>query len=145
MFFVCFVFSNLNTYSSTSTTTSSDGQTITRLAEEKIRVKTIALGLRVTEFFHDFDRLRSGYVTASQFKRYNNQNNFIFVHTKTKRSLVLFLFSFGIFRCLDTNLRLQLSPEEEELLFKKYDLKRDGTICYREFCDVINRSKIIFG
>ncbi|CAF5166455.1 unnamed protein product, partial [Rotaria sp. Silwood1] len=57
-----------------------------------------------------FDRLRSGYVTASQFKR-----------------------------CLDTNLRLQLSPEEEELLFRKYDLKHDGTICYREFCDVINR------
>lgn len=46
-----------------------DDQTIVRLAEEKIRVKTIALGLRVTEFFHDFDRLRSGYVTASQFKR----------------------------------------------------------------------------
>jgi hypothetical protein len=54
-------------YSSISST--SDAQTVTRLAEEKIRVKTIALGLRVTEFFHDFDRLRSGYVTASQFKR----------------------------------------------------------------------------
>jgi Ca2+-binding EF-hand superfamily protein len=42
---------------------------------------------------------------------------------------------------LDTNLRLQLSPEEEDVLFQKYDLKHDGTICYREFCDVINRSK----
>ncbi|CAF4203668.1 unnamed protein product, partial [Rotaria sp. Silwood2] len=100
---------DFNVYSSTSMS-SCDVQTITRLAEEKIRVKTIALGLRVTEFFHDFDRLRSGYVTTSQFKR-----------------------------CLDTNLRLQLSPEEEELLFKKYDLKHDGSICYREFCDVINR------
>lgn len=65
-----FIFSNLNAYSSLSTTNSPDAQTITRVAEEKIRVKTIALGLRVTEFFHDFDRLRSGYVTASQFKRY---------------------------------------------------------------------------
>ncbi|CAF3560484.1 unnamed protein product [Rotaria sordida] len=102
--------SNPNLYNSTSMTSSLDDQTIIRLAEEKIRVKTIALGLRVTEFFHDFDRLRSGYVTASQFKR-----------------------------CLDTNLRLQLSPAEEELLFRKYDLKHDGTICYREFCDVINR------
>ncbi len=46
-----------------------------------------------------------------------------------------------VFRCIDTNLRLQLSPEEEDLLFNKYDLKHDGTICYREFCDVINRSK----
>ena len=49
--------------------------------------------------------------------------------------------SLLVLRCLDTNLRLQLSPEEEELLFEKYDLKRDGTICYREFCNVINRSK----
>jgi len=62
-------FSAPNLYSSVSTKSSSDDHTITRLAEEKIRVKTIALGLRVTEFFHDFDRLRSGYVTASQFKR----------------------------------------------------------------------------
>ena len=55
--------------SSISGSSPSDAQTILRVAEEKIRVKTIALGLRVTEFFHDFDRLRSGYVTASQFKR----------------------------------------------------------------------------
>jgi hypothetical protein len=64
-----FYFSHINAYSSIATTSASDAQTITRLAEEKIRVKTIALGLRVTEFFHDFDRLRSGFVTASQFKR----------------------------------------------------------------------------
>jgi hypothetical protein len=64
--FLNLIFSNINAYSSTS---SPDAQAISRLAEEKIRVKTIALGLRVTEFFHDFDRLRSGYVTASQFKR----------------------------------------------------------------------------
>ncbi|CAF4055843.1 unnamed protein product [Rotaria sordida] len=96
--------------SSSISTSPADVQTIIRLAEEKIRIKTIALGLRVTEFFHDFDRLRSGYVTASQFKR-----------------------------CLDTNLRLQLSSVEEELLFQKYDLKHDGSICYREFCDIINR------
>lgn len=107
----------------------SDAQTIIRLSEEKIRIKTIAAGLRVTEFFHDFDRLRSGYVTASQFKRYLLE----------KFSIIFAIFC--LFRCLDTNLRLELSPEEEELLFKKYDLKHDGTICYREFCDVINRSK----
>ena len=52
------------------------------------------------------------------------------------------VFFYVVFRCLDTNLRLQLSPEEEDLLFRKYDIKRDGTICYREFCDVINRSEL---
>lgn len=65
-----FVFSSLHAHKATAMASSSDASTIIRLAEEKIRVKTIALGLRVTEFFHDFDRLRSGYVTASQFKRY---------------------------------------------------------------------------
>lgn len=40
---------------------------------------------------------------------------------------------------MDTNLRLQFSSEEERLLYSKYDLKHDGTICYREFCNVINR------
>ena len=59
----------MNAYSANSATSASDAQSIIRVAEEKIRVKTIALGLRVTEFFHDFDRLRSGFVTASQFKR----------------------------------------------------------------------------
>ncbi|CAF1138992.1 unnamed protein product [Adineta steineri] len=97
-------------YDSIASTSSLDPPTIIRLAEEKIRVKTIASGLRITEFFIDFDRLRSGFVTSSQFKR-----------------------------CLDTNLRVQLLPEEEQLLFQKYDLKHDGNICYREFCDVINR------
>lgn len=87
-----------------------DNDQLIRVIEEKIRVKTISMGLRVTEFFHDFDRLRSGFVTRSQFKR-----------------------------CLDTNLRLQLTNEEESLLFYKYDIKRDGNICYRQFCDVINR------
>ena len=105
-----------------------DDQTIIRLAEEKIRVKTIALGLRVTEFFHDFDRLRSGYVTASQFKRFVSHS-----------SVGLRKGPFSLSRCLDTNLRLQLSLDEERLLFGKYDLKGDGTICYREFCQVINR------
>ena len=35
-----------------------------------------------------------------------------------------------------------MTPDEETLLFRKYDLKHDGTICYRDFCDVINRSTL---
>jgi Ca2+-binding EF-hand superfamily protein len=54
---------------------------------------------------------------------------------------LLSLYFYRWFRCINTNLRVQLSSDEEDLLFQKYDLKHDGTICYREFCDVINRSK----
>ncbi|CAF4398338.1 unnamed protein product, partial [Adineta steineri] len=88
------IFSAPYVYDSIASTSSLDPPTIIRLAEEKIRVKSIASGLRITEFFIDFDRLRSGFVTSSQFKR-----------------------------CLDTTLRVQLLPEEEQLLFQKYDLK----------------------
>ena len=34
--------------------------------EEKIRINNATKGMRINEFFHDFDRLRSGYVTSKQ-------------------------------------------------------------------------------
>ena len=33
--------------------------------EDKIRINTATKGMRVNEFFHDYDRLRSGYVTSN--------------------------------------------------------------------------------
>ena len=34
------------------------------------RIRTLAKqqGIRISEFFRDFDRLRSGYITAAQFR-----------------------------------------------------------------------------
>lgn len=70
--FVCFVYrqfpapTSTNFYSKVRT----DDQTRTSSIEEKIRVQVISSGLRITEFFHDFDRLRSGFVTRTQFKRF---------------------------------------------------------------------------
>jgi hypothetical protein len=37
---------------------------LARSAEDKIRIRAATKGIRVNEFFHDYDRLRSGYVTS---------------------------------------------------------------------------------
>ncbi|XP_053393487.1 uncharacterized protein LOC123564874 [Mercenaria mercenaria] len=67
--------------------------------------------IRVTEFFQDFDKLRSGFVTAPQFSR-----------------------------CLWQTLGLQLTPAQEELVKTNYDLKGNGQINYKLFCDIIDQN-----
>lgn len=67
--------------------------------------------IRVTEFFQDFDKLRSGFVTAPQFSR-----------------------------CLWQTLGIQLSPAQEELVKMNYDLKGNGQINYKIFCDIIDQN-----
>ncbi|XP_002741846.1 uncharacterized protein LOC100373451 [Saccoglossus kowalevskii] len=79
--------------------------------EDQIRTQLLSKRVRVTEFFKDYDRLRSGYMTISQFKRVLDQ-------------------SFGI----------QLGPEDEQCLLDKYADKNDGTVNYRYFSEVIEAS-----
>lgn len=67
--------------------------------------------IRVTEFFQDFDKLRSGFVTAPQFSR-----------------------------CLWQTLGIQLSQAQEELVKMNYDLKGNGQINYKIFCDIIDQN-----
>ena len=43
------------------------------------------------------------------------------------------------FRVLWENLSLKLDDEEQRILAEKYDLKRDGRLNYRAFCNVIER------
>lgn len=43
-------------------------------------------------------------------------------------------------RCLWQTLGLQLSPEQEELVKKNYDLKGNGQISYKVFCDIIDQN-----
>ena len=42
-------------------------------------------------------------------------------------------------RCLWNTLGLQLSATEAELLIQKYDLRRNGRVNYKLFCDEIDR------
>ncbi|XP_052771578.1 uncharacterized protein LOC128211160 [Mya arenaria] len=68
--------------------------------------------IRVTLFFQDFDKLRSGFVTVPQFSR-----------------------------CLWQTLGIQLTPEQEELVKRHYDIKGDGQfINYKLFCDEIDQN-----
>lgn len=76
-----------------------------------IRTLSQTKRIRVTEFFQDFDKLRSGFVTAPQF-----------------------------FRCLWQTLGIKLNPEEEELMKQKYDIKNNGEINYKAFCHEIDRA-----
>ncbi|CAG5122336.1 unnamed protein product [Candidula unifasciata] len=77
--------------------------------EENIRTLVQTKGIRINEFFHDFDKLRSGYITAPQF-----------------------------FRCLWQTLSLKLNEEEERELCRKYGISPDGRINYKQFCHAID-------
>ncbi|KAK7002739.1 hypothetical protein BgiMline_004147 [Biomphalaria glabrata] len=76
--------------------------------EENLRVIAQTKRIRVNEFFQDYDKLRSGFVSASQF-----------------------------FRCLWQTLSVKLSEEEEQALCMKYGFTEDGKINYKKFCDAI--------
>lgn len=76
--------------------------------EEQIRTTALTKRIRPSGFFLDYDRLRSGYVTDTQF-----------------------------FRVLWKNLGIQLTGEQQQSLMNKYDLKKDGRLNYRSFCDSI--------
>ncbi|BFZ03633.1 hypothetical protein BsWGS_06672 [Bradybaena similaris] len=82
---------------------------VTSNLEENIRTLVQTKGIRVNEFFQDFDKLRSGYVTAPQF-----------------------------FRCLWQTLSLKLSEEEENDLCLKYGISDDGRINYKQFCQAVD-------
>ncbi|KAH9519717.1 hypothetical protein Btru_070724 [Bulinus truncatus] len=77
--------------------------------EENLRVLAHTKRIRVNEFFQDYDKLRSGFISASQF-----------------------------FRCLWQTLSVKLSEDEERALCLKYGLSNDGKINYKRFCDAID-------
>lgn len=79
--------------------------------EDNIRRVVNARNVRLTEYFKDFDRLRTGFITKTQFDR-----------------------------CLDQLFGIVLSPEDDAQLMEKYgssDPKRRGMVSYRKFCEVI--------
>ncbi|CAF0814337.1 unnamed protein product [Brachionus calyciflorus] len=78
--------------------------------EDQVRIIAESSRTRLHEFFVDYDKLRSGFVTKSQFQR-----------------------------ILDQLLKSSLTPEQIEIISNKYDLKNNSTVNYREFCRSINR------
>ncbi|XP_033106808.1 uncharacterized protein LOC117108769 [Anneissia japonica] len=78
--------------------------------EDHIRTAVLSKRVRVSEFFKDYDRLRTGYVTRSRF-----------------------------LRCLDQSFGIILSPQDENCLLSKYDDNNDGMINYRTFANAIDQ------
>ena len=56
--------------------------------------------------------------------------------------LDFYLVSFQVtqfFRVLWENLGIKLGEEQQQALIEKYDLKQDGRLNYRLFCDIITQ------
>lgn len=79
--------------------------------EDNIRTQALTKRIRITEYFQDFDQLRSGFISEQQF-----------------------------LRCLWNTLGLQPTEEEVQQFKNKYDLKNDGRINYKLFCEEIDRN-----
>lgn len=79
--------------------------------EDHIRQGIFARHARTDEFFKDFDRLRTGFISKAQFDR-----------------------------CLDQHYGIVLSPEQETKLMAKYgsDPNQPGMVNYRQFCRTID-------
>lgn len=79
--------------------------------EDEIRRVVNARNVRLTEYFKDFDRLRTGFITKTQFDR-----------------------------CLDQLFGIVLTPQDDAKLMEKYgssEPKHRGMVSYRKFCEVI--------
>lgn len=79
--------------------------------EDKVRNAVNAKKVRCSEYFKDFDRLRTGYITKAQFER-----------------------------CLDQLFKVSLNKLETEALLSRYgnNAQQKGMVCYRDFCATID-------
>mmetsp|Transcript_41325 Transcript_41325/g.54327 ORF Transcript_41325/g.54327 Transcript_41325/m.54327 type:complete len:136 (+) Transcript_41325:1397-1804(+) len=72
----------------------------------RIRSKCAQQGIRIAEFFRDFDRLRSGHITAAQFR-------------------------IGL-----TMAKCPISQSEFQMLSQQYKAQKEGEhVCWRDFSD----------
>lgn len=63
-----------------------------------------------------------------------------FLHLEIVFTFLLFFFSESqFFRVLSENLGFTYNDEEQCALASKYDLKKDGRVNYRLFCDNIDK------
>ncbi|KAJ3035330.1 hypothetical protein HDV00_004058 [Rhizophlyctis rosea] len=84
--------------------------------ENKLRAHVFAMRIRTADLFKDFDRLRSGYITAAQFRR-------------------------GIRNILDKSVLSGVSEQDFEVLMEWYD-RGDRMIRWMEFVDSVDK---VFG
>ncbi|KAI9207587.1 uncharacterized protein BJ171DRAFT_561416 [Polychytrium aggregatum] len=90
--------------------------TVQTLAPPKIRVHVFSMRIRLHDLFEDFDKLRSGYITAAQFRRCLGQ--------VTDKAVVA--------------PQSPLNEVEYAVLIKHYDIKQNGTVNWKMFVDSIS-------
>ena len=83
-------------------------------AESKFRAHVKAMRIRLVDLFADFDKLRSGYISAAQFRR-------------------------SIGAAYDKGVVRPLTTEESELIVQNYLVKKNGMIKWRAFVDSIEK------
>ena len=111
-----------NTLNDNASSVNNDPQLIA--AESKFRAHVTAMRIRLVDLFADFDKLRSGYITAAQFRR-------------------------CIGAAYDKGVVKPLSTEESELIVQHYLVKQEGLskwnglIKWRSFVDsILNNTQI---
>lgn len=82
--------------------------------ENKFRAHAFAMRIRLVDLFADFDKLRSGFITASQFRR-------------------------CIGAAYDKGVVSPLTVDECDVLVDHYDVKKNGMIKWRAFVDSIDK------
>jgi Ca2+-binding EF-hand superfamily protein len=82
--------------------------------ENKFRAHIFAMRIRLVDLFADFDKLRSGFITASQFRR-------------------------CIGAAYDKGVISPLTEAECSVLLEHYDVKKTGMIQWRRFVNSIDR------
>lgn len=117
------------------------------IIEDHIRTTASTKRIRPSEFFQDYDKLRSGYVTGLYLRVHFILAMFVKARITSSSSciwlklIIMFLPlpETQFFRVLWENLGVKLSEEQQNALAVKYDFKGNGQVNYRKFCDVINR------
>jgi Ca2+-binding EF-hand superfamily protein len=82
--------------------------------ENKFRAHIFAMRIRLVDLFAHFDKLRSGFITASQFRR-------------------------CIGAAYDKGVVTPLTQAECDILVTHYDVKKNGMVKWRAFADSIDK------
>ncbi len=82
--------------------------------ENKFRAHIFAMRIRLVDLFAHFDKLRSGFITASQFRR-------------------------CIGAAYDKGVVSPLTQAECDILVSHYDVKKNGMVKWRAFADSIDK------
>ena len=96
--------------------------------EERLRRASQTGRIRFSEFFKDFDPLKSGVIT-SRLPASSLHGSIIYLSCSEMQFC----------RCLDQHLSVRLSEADYDFLVGKYGNAARGTVNYRAFCNAMEK------